>query len=76
MPKPMAFKSPLPQKGFLWLFSAKKGLAMAEKGLVSRIDVGLMDASDSKLFAEKPMKNFGDENRDEKGFVCLEEGEG
>lgn len=49
---------------------------MTEKVFVSRIEVGLMEASDSeKHFAEKPMKNFGEPNSEEKGFVCFTEGE-
>lgn len=62
----------------IFLFSAQKELAMAEKGFASRIEVGLMlllldsiseEEEDGEQIVKKPLKILGELKKNEVGFV-------
>jgi len=82
MPRPMPFESSLSQwrlvsgSGVLGLGfgSGQKGFLRPEKGLQSRIEVGLIIASDvsEKFLNVKAVSNFGNEV----GFLNLSVGDG
>lgn len=55
--------------GFGGFFSAQKVFVSAEKGFVSRIEVGLMIDSFSYDIVKKPFKILGELKKNELGFV-------